>query len=227
VLRLPHVVTGVTQELANELAKFSRAGATRVVPCVVHQPEHIADFPPEPPLRLVGVGLLIARKNPLLAIDTIGWLRQQGVDVTYTWVGAGPLMPDARERVRGLGLEEFVTFPGAVEPSQVQPMVEQAHLFFVPSAQENFFTAVAEAIAVGRPAVVPRTGGFTEYCSPNNSELVDDLRAEVLGAAIANAWARFRDSSPSQVAATIEDRFSPHRVAKDFLRLYEELARRG
>jgi glycosyltransferase involved in cell wall biosynthesis len=226
VLRLPHVVTGVTQELAQELDRFSRAGATRVVPCVVPTPEAIAPYPPTAPLRLVGVGLVNERKNPLLAVQTIAWLRDRGEDVCYRWIGDGPLTHDARQLVEDLDLTDQVEFCGAVHPSQVQQFIAAAHMFFVPSSQENFFTAVAESIAAGRPAVAPRSGGFVEYCTPENSEIVDSFDREVLGRSILRARSRFRGTSPSAVAATVTEQFSPDHVANLFLTTYADAGQR-
>lgn len=223
-LRLPSVVTGVTTELAAEMARFARSGATEVVPCVVEPPSRLSDFPPPTPLRLVGVGLLNPRKDPLLAVRTIAWLRDRGVDVRYEWVGEGPLMDEAQLLTRSLGLQDQVTFVGAVPPSDVMSRMESAHLFFVPSRQENFFTVLAEAIVAGRPGVVPRSGGFVEYCRADNSEIADSRSIDDLGGAILRAQDRFRDARPADVAATVADQFSEARVGLRFKAIYSELA---
>ncbi len=76
-LRLPHRVTGVTAELAAAMAPFARPQAVCVVPCVVETDAELAPYPPPTPLRIVGVGHLIARKDPLTALDTIRWLVDQ------------------------------------------------------------------------------------------------------------------------------------------------------
>jgi glycosyltransferase involved in cell wall biosynthesis len=223
VLRLPSVVTGVTQQLADEMARFARRGATHVVPCVVQPPEKLVPYPPANPLRLVGVGLLNARKDPLLAVRTIAWLRDRGVEVRYEWVGEGPLMAQAEQLSRSLDLDEHVSFPGSVAPTRVLGMIEAAHLFFVPSRQENFFTALAEAIVAGRPAVAPRSGGFVEYCCPDNSELTDSWSIEDLGGAILRARERLGERRPADVAATVADRFSEEQVGRQFQAIYSTM----
>lgn len=225
-LRLPHAVTAVTAQLANEMTHYSRPHATTVVPCVVHQPPTFVPYPPPAPLRLVGVGLVNERKNPLLAVETIAWLRDHGVEVSYQWIGDGPLAPEVRRAVEILDLRNHVTFSGTVDPTRVQRVIETAHMFFVPSAQENFFTALAESIAVGRPVVAPRSGGFTEYCSPENSELVSSWEVPDLGAAIVRAWERFRGTRPEDIASTVAHRFSPETVGEQFLAVYSDVLER-
>ena len=222
LLRLPHRVTGVTTQLVDQMRPFTRPGAGVLVPCVVDPAPASAPFPARPPLRLVAVGLLNQRKDPLLALDTVAWLRSRGHDVTLTWVGSGPLDRAAREHAGSIGLADVVAFTGAVPPPDVRAQLEAAHLFFLPSHQENFFTAVAEAICAGRPAVVPLSGGFDDYCTPANSVLVASWQVEDLGGAVLTAADIFAAVPPEDVASTIGDRFSRRSVGRLFTALYAD-----
>lgn len=226
VLRLPHAVTGVTRELADQMSKFTRPGATHVVPCVVENPHPVKPFPTEPPLRLVGVGALIDRKRPLLALETVACLRKRGVQVHYTLVGQGPLLGAARDRAEALGIADCVEFTGAIPPAEVSQKLSEAHVFFLPSAQENFFTAVAEAQAAGRPAAVPLSGGFDDYCNEHNSVLSQHWDPEKLADTITQAWETFRDTPPEQIADTVRARFSRHAVASSFDAIYTLITQR-
>lgn len=223
LLALPHLVTGVTGGLAEEMARFARPDGVRVVPCVVEPPARLVPFPSSPPLRLVAVGLLNERKDPLTAVDTVVWLAEQGVDVHLEWVGDGPLLEVARDRAASRGVGDRVSFVGAVPPSSVPARLSAAHVFFVPSTQENFFTAAAEAIVAGRTAVLLRSGGFVEYCTPDNSVLVDRGTPEDLGRAIISAGNRIPYLTPRSVASTIGDRFSSATVGQRFAELYREV----
>lgn len=222
-LRLPHRVTGVTAQLSRAMEPFARLGAVRTVPCVVEADAHLEQFPPAAPLRVVGVGHLIARKDPLAAIETIRWLVDRGVELHYVWVGDGPLRGDVQARVDALDLQEVVRLVGAVRPDEVRNYVRDAHLFFVPSRQENFFTAAAEAIASGRPAVIPAVGGVTDYCNDTNSVLVETRSAESFGEAILAIATTLRSTSPVDVAATVKSRFSRDAIGDMFARIYDEL----
>ncbi|MEV8158615.1 glycosyltransferase [Kocuria salsicia] len=223
-LRLPHAVTGVTGELCREMARFSRPGATHVVPCVVENPHPAREFPAAPPIRLVGVGALIDRKQPVRALETVAELVGRGVDVHYTLVGNGPLMQTLRDTARSLGIEDRVELTGPIPPAEVADQLSAAHIFFLPSEQENFFTAVAEAIAAGRPAAVPLSGGFDDYCTPDNSVLTDSWDVPVLADAVETAWERFRYSSPAEIAGTVRSRFSRAEVGTLFSRLYRAVS---
>jgi glycosyltransferase involved in cell wall biosynthesis len=159
-------------------------------------------------------------------VDTIAWLVSRGHDLRYTWVGEGPLDQEVRDRVDRYGLADRVVLHGAVQPGEVMALLGTASLFFVPTRQENFFTAAAEAICAGRPVVLPRNGGYVEYCDERNSVLVDACEVHALGAAIVDALTRFADTDPATISASVSPTFSTPVVGARFLDLYRELVRR-
>jgi glycosyltransferase involved in cell wall biosynthesis len=216
VLRLPHVVTGVTGQLAAEMQKFARPHAAMTIPCVVKGPANVTAAPFGPVLRLVAVGGLIARKRPQEAIEAIAWLRDRGTDASLTWVGDGPLRKECQEMTGRLGLTDRVRLVGSVRPAEVAGYLSDADLFFLPTAQENFFTSAAEALAAGRAVVATRVGGFSDYANEANSRLVDDTAPEALGQAILDAHAAFKDVPAEVIADPIRARFSPVAVGELF-----------
>lgn len=212
ILRFPHVVTGVTLQLATEMQRFARPGASMVVPCVVKGYGVVKPAAFGTPLRLVAVGGLIARKRPLVTIETVAWLREQGVAVHLTWVGEGPQRGACEELIASLNLEEHVTLAGSVRPAEVAAHLDAADLFFLPTEQENFFTSAAEALAAGRAVVATKVGGFSDYADESNSRLVDEVSPESLGRAVLEAAEVFRHLSAEEISAPIRERFSPETV---------------
>ncbi|MET4004158.1 MULTISPECIES: glycosyltransferase [Arthrobacter] len=212
VLTFPHVVTGVTHQLATEMQRFARPRAAKVVPCVIKGRGAVVPARFGSPLQLVAVGGLVARKRPFVAIETIAWLRSQGVAVQLTWVGDGPLYSECEQLVARLGLEGNVNLAGSVRPSEVAAHLSASDLFFLPTAQENFFTSAAEALASGRAVVATRVGGFSDYVNDSNSRLVDDALPETLGRAVMDAVEAFRSVSADDIAAPIRSRFSPSTI---------------
>jgi glycosyltransferase involved in cell wall biosynthesis len=220
VLRLPHVVTGVTGQLTREMQRFARPHAAVVVPCVVKARGAVVPSSFGTPLRLAAVGGLIERKRPLEAVRAIAWLRDHGTDAHLTWVGEGPLRGECEALIARLGLENQVTLTGSVKPAEVAGQLSDADLFFLPTAQENFFTSAAEALAAGRAVVATRVGGFSDYADRSNSRLVDDVSPETLGAAVLDARDAFKDVPAGDIAGPIRERFSPEAVGELFDRAY-------
>ena len=119
-----------------------------------------------------------------------------------------------------LGLKDRVRLVGSVRPADVAGYLSAADLFFLPTAQENFFTSAAEALAAGRAVVATRVGGFSDYADDANSRLVDDSAPEALGQAVLDARAAFRNVPAEDIADPIRARFSPVAVGELFDRAY-------
>ncbi len=223
LLRLPRRVGAVSSLLAGAIAPFARKDAVQVVPCVVAESFQAAPQPSWTPLKLVAVGGLVAGKRPLLAVDTLRELIDTGTDATLTWVGDGPMRAEVERQVAEAGLADRVHLVGAVRPDQVAGHVQAANVFFLPTAFETFLASGAEAIACGRPVVLPTTGGFTDYVTDANGVLVDQDDQKSLAEAVLTARDRFAGSSADDVRATVIPRFGVAAVADEL----EEFYRRG
>lgn len=221
VLSLPHRVTGVTRQLADRLQEFARPGAATVVPCVVDNDRPLVPRPLGSTLRLVAVGGLLPRKRPIMALDTVKRLLDKGVDVHLDWVGGGPLEEEVRAYADRIGISGSVRFHGSVHPSTVFERIEEGDLFFLPSEQENFFTAAAEALSADRPVVAALVGGYDDYCTPENSVLVREATPDTLAEAILTARDNLAGEAPGFFAIPIRHRFSPASVAGLFDSAYD------
>lgn len=222
LLRLPKAVSAVSTPFAAVVSRFTGREVS-VVPCVVDSSFTAAPLPSSPPLRLVAVGGLVPGKRPLLAVDTLAALVGDGVDARLTWVGDGPLRSAVHSRVSELGLADRVDLVGSVAPDKVADHVRAANLFFLPTAGETFLAAGAEAIACGRPVVLPSTGGFTDYVSPANGVLAAEDSPSALAAAVREAADRFAGADPEALRATVIPRFDESSIADDFDQFYRRL----
>jgi glycosyltransferase involved in cell wall biosynthesis len=166
---------------------------------------------------------LVPGKRPLMAVDVIAELVRRGVDVHMTWVGGGPLEATVRNRIDELGLDERFILTGMVSPSDVFDYFDDANLFFVPTARENFFTAAAEAVSAGRPVVAARVGGFTDYLDSSNAEYAVDSVNGYADAILA-AQQRFDRVPEARIADPIRARFALQTVGGEFEALYRRVA---
>jgi glycosyltransferase involved in cell wall biosynthesis len=121
--------------------------------------------PPIPdggPLHVTCVARLIERKGQHHLIEAIRQLADDGVDVILSLVGTGDSQPAYEARARELGVESRVRFVGYVAREAIPACYAEAHVFALPSYNEGMSVAVLEAMAVGLPVVVTRTGGTEE-----------------------------------------------------------------
>ena len=223
MLGRPDVVTAVCEYLARPIRAERHGRSTEIVPCIVPAPQTLTARRPAQgrALELVGVGGLIDRKDPLLAVRTVAELGARGHDVRLTWAGSGPLHDDVLSLATELAVADRVTLLGAVDTAGVSAALDAADLFFLPTKADNFCVSAAEALVHGRPVVVGATGGQGEYIDARVGELVDHQDAVAYADAIERVSRATADLSAQDVAATIGDRFSPDAVRSGYLDAYD------
>lgn len=219
-LRAPDVVTAVCDYLAAPIRRERGPRPTEVVPCIVPVP----DVAPRPPadgrLRLICVGGLIERKDPLMAVDTVVELRRRGVDAELTFVGEGPLRADLEDHVRAVGLTEQVRLTGSLDRAGVLGELARADLFLGPTRGDNFFVSCAEALVGGRPVVVGATGGQGEYIQDRVGRTVAVQRPDAYADAVEAVLRSTEGMSAEQISATVGQRFSFDAVAHGYAGAY-------
>jgi glycosyltransferase involved in cell wall biosynthesis len=87
-------------------------------------------------------------------------VRDEVPDVRFILVGQGPLEGELRRLANERGLNDIVIFTGFREDA---PRVASTFdVFALSSEHEGLSIALVEALALGRPSVVPRVGGLAE-----------------------------------------------------------------
>jgi glycosyltransferase involved in cell wall biosynthesis len=159
--------------------------------------------PPEGPRPryLLAVGTFEARKNLPVLLDAFRVLRREGRDLQLVVVGR-----QAFTQLLPLGdLAPHVRLTGQVADEELRALYAGAACFVLPSLHEGFGLPLAEAMAVGVPAVasdIPalrEVGGETvRYAAPGDPEsfaaavrsAVDDVEGSQLRVAAARGRAR-------------------------------------
>lgn len=123
------------------------------------------------------------QKGHRYLLEAAVYVRRSFPQARFVLVGSGPLEGDLRRQVRQMGLEDNVVFAGA--RGDVPRLAASFDVFALPSIYEGLSIAVVEAMAVGTPPVVTRTGGVTEVVSDGVNGIVVPPRDPVaLGDAI-------------------------------------------
>jgi len=112
--------------------------------------------------RILFVGKLVQRKNPLDLLRAAALLQNQGQSLEVAFVGSGELAGSLEEFARTAGVA--VQFHGFVNQSQLPAIYASADVIALPSdATETWGLAINEAMACGVPAVVSDAVG----CGPD------------------------------------------------------------
>ena len=177
---------------------------------------------------LLYLGTLEPRKNITILLEAYARLRKN-YPIKEKLVlagGKGWYYEEIFERVRNLGLESEVIFPGYVSDADQPLWYHAASAFVYPSLYEGFGLPVAEALACGTPVVtsdvssLPEAGAGLALCvAPDDIQAM----AEAMYKAITDAELRRRCVNQ---APQILKRFSAQRMAAETIGAYEQAAAR-
>lgn len=120
-------------------------------------PQFRAD-PGRCPPHLVMVARFEEQKDHSTLLRALG--RLVAMPWTLELIGDGPLLDDARELARALGIADRVQFAGARH--DVAHRLARAQLFLLISHWEGFPRSILEAMRAGLPVVASRAGGAAE-----------------------------------------------------------------
>lgn len=140
-----------------------------VVPYGVDVADHVPERDPQPIIRCLAVGRMVAKKGPILLLDAFRRAVQQVPSLRLDYVGAGELLPAAKQFVLAAGLTESVTFHGYQDCDTVRRLMVRAAIFVQHSMtdpdtgdQEGLPVAILEAMGVGLPVVSTNHAGIPE-----------------------------------------------------------------
>jgi len=119
-------------------------------------------------------------KGPDLLLTAVADSLKAGMDVDLLYVGDGKCKSDLQEMSRRLGVENRVSFLGALPPGRaIQDFLDGLDVFVLPSLQEGLPRAMVEAMARGCPCIGSSVGGIPELLSAEDIVPPQDREALV------------------------------------------------
>jgi glycosyltransferase involved in cell wall biosynthesis len=167
--------------------------------------------------RIVQTARLAPDKAPDVLVEALGLI--DGPPPSYI-VGAGRMLAALRRRVRELGLQGVVHFPGwQSEPAR---WVAGASVFPVSSREEAWSQSAVLAMALGVPVVGTAVEGLPITLADGRGILVPPEDPEALARAIEDVLAG-RRCPDLEAARAYAEQFTPARVAAAYALRYREL----
>ena len=120
--------------------------------------------------KFIFVGSLTERKQPLLLVESMCALREEGYDVHLDIVGSGPLEAVIRDLVSRYELGLAVKLHGQIDCPY--DLISRADAFVLPSLSEGVPRAALEALHAGLPCILRRVDGNDELVQPGVNGLL-------------------------------------------------------
>jgi UDP-glucose:(heptosyl)LPS alpha-1,3-glucosyltransferase len=171
---------------------------------------------------LLHCGALNQRKGVPIAIETLGFLKNQGFDnIHYVAVGAGDTsyLKKSAEKQNILDQVHFIQ-----HSKNIRDYYWMSDIFFFPTVYEPFGLVILEAMACGLPCVVSASAGGSELIvHGENGVLLENIldpeaMAQQLSEFLKNKLLQKQIST--QAFATAKEH-SWQRVAEEYLKFYE------
>jgi colanic acid/amylovoran biosynthesis glycosyltransferase len=176
-------------------------------------------------LRVLCVGRLTRMKGIAILLEALRLLHDRGVRVQATIVGEGPKRADYERIAAEKGLDDAVTFTGAVGQDTIRAQFEAADVFCLPTFAEGVPVVLMEAMAMGKPVVATHIMGIPELVEDGVSgRLVSPARPDLL----ADALAQLAGDAPLRERMGKAGRrkvLAEFDVTRDAVRLHELLVR--
>jgi len=158
------------------------------------------DLPrPEPVTELrrwLFLGGLIERKGVGWLLEAFAKCHAEDPTLTLTLVGEGELNGKLRARAAELGVDQAVTFTGAVPPDEALRLMREHDLLVHPSRLETFGMTIVEALAAGMPVLVTRCGGPEETLAGIEDAAGELIAVEESEEPIVDGYRRLRARFP-------------------------------
>ncbi len=163
VLKKASAVTVVSRPMATEAARLgANVDRISVMPMGVDFGSRFSLAPGVERIagQILFVGRLVEKKGVKYLIQALPSIRQRVPGAHLVIVGSGPELPALTALVTGLGLQDYVTFRGAMSQEELPEFYRRAAVFVAPFVdaasgdREGLGLVSIEAIACGCPVVV-------------------------------------------------------------------------
>jgi glycosyltransferase involved in cell wall biosynthesis len=185
---------------------------------------------------LLTVAAHFPHKNLPTIAHAMRRLVDSGVKARWILVGQPPRFlsrhgvgyPDMDALVSQLGLEDHVEVAGRLTDRELEQLMHSATALVMPSLYEGFGNVPAEALGIGLPVVSSSAGAIPEVTRGLALYVEDALDVVEWTNALEKVIRSPMQFTPSLAdVQSVRDAYSPHRIAKQYMALFEAVALGG
>lgn len=171
--------------------------------------------------------LVIARQDPIKGIPTllkaIALVSKIRADFHLDIVGHGPQYENYMHLSKQLKINNFVTFHGAKERTEVAKFMQSCDFLINSSISENQAVTLNEAICCGKPILATKVGGNVESVNENIGILVEPRNVEALKNGIITMLDNFKNYDFSEIALSGKQSYGYESIGKKYDQVYKHV----
>lgn len=144
-------------------------------------------------------------------------------DFLLQMVGAGSQRDEYERLAATLGLEDVVSFRGAMTKEALAEEMRACDFLVLPSQFETFGVVLIEALACGKPVIATNRGGPAEFINSDVGLLVPPGDVPALARAIGEMLDHHGDYPPEKLVAQARSRYTHEAVGRKIQQAYREI----
>jgi glycosyltransferase involved in cell wall biosynthesis len=204
----------------------AKARQTRIIPNAVATPYFLVVRNPSKHPSVVCMAGIAEWKNPLLLVEASDSLHREYPETRIHFYGScNPEAPYGRAFLESIQQRPWCVHHGQCSQDTLQGALATASCSVLPSKQENFGLALAEAMAAGVPVLGANSGGIPDVIRHNETGLLfEPDRAEELAAQLIQLHSdppRMQQLSAAGKNEAIS-RFSVESVSAEHVAMYRQ-----
>jgi N-acetyl-alpha-D-glucosaminyl L-malate synthase BshA len=172
------------------------------------------------------LGRLHPKKSPEDMVKAFPKIVQKIPNAKLVIAGKGSEKAKLEKLVEELKLQGKVIFTGFVSENEKWGLLKRCDVFVLPSIVEAFGIALIEAMACGKPVIATNVGPFPEIIKDGETGILipvhspSDLADAVINLAQDPEKRMFIGKKAKK---EVENRFDIRKIAKDYLKIYDEV----
>ncbi|HHX8207224.1 TPA: glycosyltransferase [Enterobacter hormaechei] len=181
---------------------------------------------------ILHVARLVEKKGTAVLINAVKQVKLLNPDVKLVIIGEGPLLDGLKAQVTSLGLDQTVTFTGALPHVDVMAWMRKASMLVLPSITaktgdaEGLGMVLLEAAVTGVPVIGTQHGGIPEAIIDEQTgflvkERDDKLLAERISFLMKDEHKRFEMGKNARIF--ISEKFNLSKQTIKLEKIYQEL----
>ena len=223
VYQRPKVISSVSTFLADAVTRLSKR-ESRVIPNIVDSDGYIEPRKPDGKLRLLSIGGLVPKKDPLMAVRTLAELRSRGYEAELSWAGMGPMEDELVKLAQELGIRNQLKLLGQINHKQVIEQIADSDLILHTSTVETFSLVAAETLISGRPLVIQSVGGHRDFAVGPYAQFPAERSPEAFADAVEKAFSAREGQDWVGNSKELQSRFSEESFLQSWNRIYREVS---
>ncbi len=132
------------------------------------------------PLKLLFISRIDKKKGIEILLKSVELLKNAGNNVELTIIGSGTdiYINELKALITSLNITNCVKWKGSVEWRAKFDDILATNLLILPSYNENFANIILETLYAGRPVILTKYVGLSDYVAENQMGWVIDTKAE-------------------------------------------------